>query len=111
MPKADGCRRSRVSNAGTKGPSPRSSGMEQQLQQDVGHLKRDHAARLRMIAGVVAVAAQDHDPEGSGHRALAWGQYSADQQHLHFQPGRTVLEQRCERNKNGYNCVRQGKLA
>ena len=61
-----------------------------------------------MIAGVVAVAAEAHNPEGRRHGALAWGGNGAGQQRLGFQPS-PLPEQRCEGNKNRYNCVRQGE--
>ena len=76
--------------------------LEQEPQQDLGQLKRrpDRPVEHLMIAGIVAVAAETHNPEGSGHRALAWGENGADQQHLGFPPS-PLLEQRCERKKNG----------
>ena len=61
-----------------------------------------------MVAGIVAVAAEAHDTERRGNRALARGKNCADQQNLCFEPS-PVLEQRCEGKENGYNGIRQGE--
>ena len=91
---------------------------EQLQQQDLQNLQRRPCRPVEhmIIAGIVAVAAQTHNTERCGNRALARGEYCADQQHLHFHPslpsatiGGPVLEQRCEGKEDGYNCVRQGK--
>ena len=61
-----------------------------------------------MVAGVVAVIAAAHDPQGRGHGALTRGQDRAHQQYLGFPPGR-VGKQRGEGNEYGYNGIGQGK--
>ena len=61
-----------------------------------------------MVAGVVAVIAAAHDPQGRGHGALTRGQDRAHQQHLGFPPG-WVGKQRCEGNEYRYNGIGQGK--
>ena len=48
-----------------------------------------------MVAGVIAVIAAAHDPQGRGDGALTRGQDRAHQQYLGFPPGR-VGKQRCE---------------
>ena len=84
--------------------------LEQQYQQNTrGRTGRPHRpVEHLMVAGEVAVIAATHDPQRRGHRALAWRQYRAHQQHLRFAPG-WVAEQRCEGNENGYNGIGQGE--
>ena len=57
-----------------------------------------------MVAGVIAVIAAAHDPQGRGDGALARGQDRAQQQQLGFPPS-WVGKQRCEGNENGYNGI------
>ena len=61
-----------------------------------------------MVAGVIAVIAAAHDPQGRGDGALTRGQDRAHQQYLGFPPGR-VGKQRCEGNEYGYNGIGQGE--
>ena len=61
-----------------------------------------------MVAGVIAVIAAAHDPQGRGHGALTRGQDRAHQQYLGFPPG-LVGKQRGEGNEYGYNGIGQGK--
>ena len=69
----------------------------EQHQQDAGRLTgRPHRPIEHLVvAGVVLVVAQSHDPQGRGDGALTRGQDRDDQQHLGFPPG-WAAEQRCE---------------
>ena len=62
--------------------------LEQQHQQDAGHLARRPNRPLEhlMVADVVPVVAESHDAERRSYGALAWGQYRADQQDFGFGP-------------------------
>ena len=84
--------------------------LEQQYQQNArGLARRPHRpVEHLMVAGVVASIAATHDAQRLRHRALAWRQYRAHQQHLGFAPG-WVAEQCCEGNENGYNGIGQGE--
>ena len=83
---------------------------QQQQQQDAGGLTgRPHCPIEHLvIAGVVALVAASHDPQGGGDGALARGQNGAHQQDLSFPPSR-VGEQHCEGSEYGYNGVGQGE--
>ena len=92
--------------------------LEQQHEQDASRLAgRPHRpVEHLMIAGVVPLVAASHDAERRGNRALARGQYRADQQPLGFPPslpsaptGGRFGKQRCEGNENGYNGIGQGE--
>ena len=84
--------------------------LEQQHQQDAGYRTgRPHRPiEHLMVAGVVLVVAQSHDPQGRRHGALTRGQDRAHQQHLGFPPG-WVGKQRCEGKEQGYNGIGQGE--
>ena len=84
--------------------------LEQLTEQDLGYCEGRPRCPVQhvMVAGIVPVAAEAHDPQRSRHGALARGQDRAHQQHLGLAP-RPVLEQPGERDENGYNGVGQSE--
>ena len=92
--------------------------LEQQRQQDAGRRTgRPHRPVEHLVVTDVApLVAASHDAERRGNRALARGQYRADQQPLGFPPslssaptGGRAAKHRCEGNENGYNGIGQGE--
>ena len=97
-------------DAEDQGAIPTIKVLEQQHQEDARRCTgRPHRpVEHLMIAGVIAVIAAAHDPQGRGDGALTRGQDRAHQQYLGFPPGR-VGKQRCEGNEYGYNGIGQRK--
>ncbi len=97
-------------DAEDQGAIPTIKVLEQQHQEDARrYTGRPHRpVEHLMVAGVIAVIAAAHDPQGRGDGALTRGQDRAHQQYLGFPPGR-VGKQRCEGNEYGYNGIGQGK--
>ena len=96
------------SYAADQGAIPTIKVLEQQHQEDARRCTgRPHRpVEHLMVAGVIAVIAAAHDPQGRGDGALTRGQDRAHQQYLGFPPGR-VGKQRCEGNEYGYNGIGQ----
>ena len=84
--------------------------LEQQPEQDIGCLQWRPGCPVQhvMVASIVSITAEPHDPQRRRHRALTRCQDRTHQQHLGLAPS-PVLEQDGEGNENGYNGIRQGK--